>query len=101
MAGIKFMPSDLRIITSRLKSTPASPLFVYNVAIPNASLYAATTAGIAVQDAVKPLIVSQRVHTMEVPACIIDHVAPHLVQGPSIGHNMVPVLIPYSTMCVC
>ena len=99
--GIKFVPSDLQIITSRQMSTPASPLSVYNVAIPSASLLAATTSGISAQDGIKPLITSQHFHTMEVPACIVDHIAPHLVQRSSTGHIMVPVLIPCSThVCV-
>ena len=74
--GIKFVPSDLQIITSHLKSTPASLLSVYNVAIPNASLYAATTSGISPQEPIKPLIASWCVHAMEVPACIVDHIVP-------------------------
>jgi len=90
--GIKFMPSDLHIITSHLKSTPASPLFVYNVSIPSASLYVATTSSISAQDTIKPLIASRCFHTMEVPACIIDHVAPHLARGSSTGHNTILVL---------
>ena len=99
--SIKFVPSDLQIITSHQMSTPASPLSVYNMAIPSASLLAATTLGISAQDGIKLLIASRRFHTMEVPACIVDHVAPHLVQRSSTGHIMVPVLIPCSThVCV-
>ncbi|KAL4066525.1 hypothetical protein J3A83DRAFT_4374585 [Scleroderma citrinum] len=63
------------------KSTPAQPLTIYNVSVQNATLCAVRTFDISegVMDD-KPHIASWHVHTMEIPACLVDYTAPPLSQ---------------------
>ncbi|KAL4075171.1 hypothetical protein V8B97DRAFT_1915797 [Scleroderma yunnanense] len=83
-------PSDIHIVTSHLRSTPAHPLAVYQVTVPNTLLHAATLSGITVEGTMvlKPLITSHCIHVMEIPACIVNYIALHLSQSTLVGHKI-------------
>ncbi|KAL4075653.1 hypothetical protein J3A83DRAFT_4186517 [Scleroderma citrinum] len=84
----EYVPSDLCVITEWQKSMPAQPLTIYNMSVQKVTLHVAMTFSISGQVAAddKPLNASQHVHTMEIPACLVDYATPPLLWT-SLGHQ--------------